>query len=54
MIYNFAFVNTNLGGTIYPPNSFKNKYLLDYQLFNKISENFNEFWESCIENKILR
>ena len=24
MIFNFAFVNTNLGGTLYPPHCFKN------------------------------
>ena len=57
MIFNFAFVNTNLGGTLYPANSFKNKDFFDYQLFNKISRNSDEFWQSCfimIENKILR
>ena len=57
IIFNFAFVNTNLGGTLYPANSFKNKYFFDYQLFNKISENSDEFWQSCfimMENKTLR
>ena len=57
MIFNFAFVNTNLGGTLYPANSFKNKDFFDYQLFNTISRNSDEFWQSCfimIENKILR
>ena len=57
MIFNFAFVNTNLGGTLYPVNSFKKSDFFDYQLFNEISRNSDEFWQSCfimIENKILR
>ena len=57
MVFNFAFVNTNLGGTLYPANSFRNKDFFDYQLFNKISRNSDEFWQSCfimIENIILR
>ena len=57
MVFNFAFVNTNLGGTLYPVNSFKNNDFFDYQLFNKTSRNSDEFWQSCfimIENKILR
>ena len=57
MVFNFAFVNTNLGGTLYPPNSFRNKDFFDYQLFNKISKNSDEFWQSCfimIENNLLR
>ena len=57
MIFNFAFVNTNLGGTLYPANSFRNKDFFNYQLFNKISNNSDEFWQSCfimMENRILR
>ena len=57
MIFNFAFVNTNLGGTLYPVNSFKKSDFFDYQLFNEISRNSDEFWQSCfimIENRILR
>jgi len=57
MIFNFAFINTNLGGTLYPSNSFKNNDFFDYKLFNKISGNSDEFWQSCfimIENKTLR
>ena len=57
MIFNFAFVNANFGGTSYPVNTFKNKNIFDYQFFNKISENSDEFWQSCfimMENKILR
>lgn len=57
IIFNFAFVNTNLGGTLYPSNSFRNNDFFDYKLFNKISRNSDEFWQSCfimMENKILR
>ena len=57
MVFNFAFVNTNLGGTLYPANCFRNKDFFDNQLFYKISRNSDEFWQSCfimIENKILR
>ena len=57
IIFNFAFVNTNLGGTLYPANTFRNNNFFDYQLFHKISRNSDEFWQSCfimLENKILR
>ena len=57
MVFNFAFVNTNLGGTLYPANSFKKNIFFDLSLFNKISNNSDEFWQSCfimMENKILR
>jgi GT2 family glycosyltransferase len=57
MIFNFAFVNTNLGGTLYPANTFKNNDFFDYQLFHKTSRDSDEFWQSCfimMENKILR
>ena len=43
MVFNFAFVNANLGGTLYPANSFD---FFDYQLFNKISRNSDEFWKA--------
>jgi len=57
MVFNFAFVNTNLGGILYPANSFRNNDFFDFQIFNKTSRNSDEFWQSCfimIENKILR
>ena len=57
MIFNFAIINTELGGTLYPPGIFKNKYFFDEELFSKISNESDEFWQSCfiiIENKILR
>ena len=57
IIFNFAIINTDLGGTLYPKNYFKNKTFYDSKLFMDISKNSHEFWESCfimIENKILR
>lgn len=57
MIFNFALINTNLGGTLYPKNFFKNNSFFDLNLFLKISYDSDEFWQSCfimIENKTLR
>ena len=57
MIFNYAIINTDLGGTLYPKNYFKNRTFYDSKLFMDISKNSHEFWESCfimIENKILR
>ena len=57
LIFNFAFVNTQLGGTLFPPNAFKNKLFYNLELFSMISESSNDFWLSCfimMENKILR
>ncbi len=33
MIFNFALINTNLGGTLYPKNFFKNEKFFDNELF---------------------
>ena len=57
MIFNFALINTDLGGTLYPNNFFKNLIFFDEELFLKITKDSDEFWQSCfimIENKILR
>ena len=57
MIFNFALINTNLGGTLYPKNFFKNNSFFDLNLFLNISYDSDEFWQSCfimIENKTLR
>ena len=57
MIFNFALINTYLGGTLYPKNIFTNKIFFNNELFLNISNNSDEFWQSCfimIENKILR
>ena len=57
MIFNFALINTYLGGTLYPKNTFTNNKFFNNELFLKITNNSDEFWQSCfimIENKILR
>ena len=57
MIFNFAIINTDLGGTLYPPYFFKNNTFYDSKLFLDITKDSDEFWQSCfimIENKILR
>ena len=57
MIFNFALINTNVGGTLFPANCFKNKYFFNFTLFFKISKDSDEFWQSCfilIENKNIR
>ena len=57
MIFNFALINTYLGGTLYPKNIFTNKAFFNNQLFLKISNDSDEFWQSCfimIDNKIVR
>ena len=57
MIFNFAIVNSNLGGTLFPSNTFKNKDFYNLQLFLNISKDSDEFWQSCfimIENRTLR
>lgn len=57
LIFNFAFINTNLGGTLYPSSSFKNEIFYNNTLFYKLSNQSDEFWQSCfimIENKNLR
>ena len=57
MIFNFALINTNLGGTLYPQNYFKDNKFFDSDLFLKLTNDSDEFWQSCfimIENKTLR
>lgn len=57
IIFNFAFIKTELGGTLFPPFAFKNKMFYNLELFSKISSNSNNFWISCfimLENKVLR
>ena len=57
LIFNFAFLNSRLGGALFPPHSFKNKIFYNQKLFSKISKKSNDFWLSCfimLENKILR
>lgn len=55
MIFNFALINTNLGGTLYPKNFFKNEKFFDNELFLQMTKDSDEFWQSCfimIDNKI--
>ena len=57
MIFNFGIINPNLGGLLYPPETFKNKKFYDLNLFLKINKNADEIWQSffiMMENKILR
>ena len=57
MIFNFAIVNSDLAGTLYPPGTFKDKNFFNINLFLNISKLSDEFWQSCfiiMENKILR
>ena len=57
MIFNFAIINSDLGGTLYPPGIFKNKNFFNDKLYLDISKESDEFWQSCfiiIEDKTLR
>ena len=57
MIFNFALINTYLGGTLYPKNIFTNNTFFNNELFLKITKDSDEFWQSCfiiMENKIFR
>ena len=57
MVFNFAIINSDLGGTLFPPGIFKNKYFYNVNLFLKISKESDEFWQSCfiiIEDKSIR
>ena len=57
MIFNFALINSDLGGILYPKNFFKNSTFYDNSLFLQSSEKSEDFWQSAfimIEDKILR
>ena len=57
MIFNFALINIDLGGILYPKNYFQNLKFYDNQLYMKISNNSDDFWQSAfiiIEDKTLR
>jgi hypothetical protein len=57
LVFNFAFVNIELGGALFPPKTFRNKIFYNLNLFSKISPESIDFWLSCfimIENKVLR
>ena len=44
MIFNFAIVNSDLGGILYPKNYFQNKSFYDQDLFLKSTNNNDDFW----------
>ena len=57
MIFNFALVNIDLGGILYPKYFFHDPNFYDEKLFLKIINNSEEFWQSAFiikEDKILR
>ena len=57
MIFNFALINSDLGGILYPKNFFKNSSFYENALFLRSSENSEDFLQSAfiiIEDKILR
>ena len=57
MIFNFALVNNDLGGILYPKNFFQNHLFYDKDLYLNLSQNSEEFWQSAfiiMEDKILR
>ena len=47
MIFNFGIINTNIGGTLFPPHSIKSRKFFDEKLFLKVSKLSDEFWQSC-------
>ena len=57
MVFNFAIINSNFGGTLFPPYTFRNKYFFNLNFFLNVSKESDVFWQSCfiiIENKVLR
>ena len=57
LVFNFAFINIELGGALFPPNAFKSKIFHNLNFFLQISPKSIDFWISCfimIENKVLR
>ena len=57
MIFNFALINIDLGGILYPKNFFQNSLFYDYDLFLKATNNSEDFWQSAfiiIDDKNLR
>ena len=57
LIFNFALVNTDLGGTLYPAKCFKFRTFYNINMFKRVSKKSDEFWQSCfimIEGRNLR
>ena len=57
LIFNFAIINIDLGGILYPKNFFQNPQFFNYSLFLNSTDNSADFWQSAfmiIEDKNLR
>jgi len=57
LIFNFALINIDLGGILYPKNFFQNSTFYNNELYLKSSNNSEDFWQSAfiiIEDKNLR
>ena len=57
IIFNFALINIDLGGILFPNNFFKSNNFFQYDLFMKIANCCEDFWESAfimLEDKTLR
>jgi len=57
MIFNFAIINIDLGGILYPKNFFQNSTFYNTELYLKSSKDSEDFWQSAfiiIEDKNLR
>ena len=57
MIFNFALIDIDLGGILYPKNYFQNNLFYDREFLKKGADISEEFWESAfiiIDDKILR
>ena len=57
MIFNFALIDIDFGGILYPKNYFQNNLFYDREFLKKGADISEEFWESAfiiIDDKILR
>ena len=57
MIFNFALINKDLGGILYPKNFFHNISYYNQDLLFKAANNSEDFWQSAfiiMEDKVLR
>ena len=57
MIFNFAIINIDLGGILYPKNFFQNSTFYNTELYFNSSKDSEDFWQSAfiiIEDKNLR
>ena len=57
IIFNFALINIDLGGILYPKHFFQNSLFYNHDLFLNSTYNSEDFWQSAfiiIEDKILR